>query len=227
MLTVYYRLTDIPSTNPSPILHDDKMKLNLLCLRSFVQAYKEVKPKMVFLCDHASEVYRMLISEICPFEKEFHFTQIGINETALLQYTLASLVEGNVLFQECDYIYKFKAGSILANAIDELQLVSPYDHKNFYIDRSIHSEDCKVKLVNNHHFRTTERNTMTFATTADNVRRHKDIFMKYGYLDSDVWHDLAAQGLPLWVPIPSLATHMVIDYLAPTIDWKPYYEAYL
>lgn len=219
-LTVFYRLTDIPSTNPSPVYQHDKQRLNLLCLRSFVEAYKDVNMKMVFICDYCDETYKFLIGDIFHGDKDIHFTKIGINETCLMQYKLASETEGRILFQECDYVYRFGTGKLMVSGIDNLSLVSPYDHKNFYVDKTIHSENCKIRLVNDTHWRTTERNTMTFGTTSDIVKKHYDTFIKYGYLDNEVWRDLRGAGLPLWVPIPSFATHMVEEWMAPSVNWE-------
>jgi hypothetical protein len=61
---------------------------------------------------------------------------------------------------------------------------------------------------------------MTFGIQGDLFSENYDLFMKYGYLDGDIWYDLLARNVPLFTPIPSLATHMVQDYLAPGIDWE-------
>lgn len=219
MLTIYYRMCDVSSTNPSPVFNDDKFKLNMLCLKSFVSAFEGTRPHVVFIFDQCDDRYKK-ISEIVPFGHEFKFTNLGINGTCLLQYELASKVTGNVLFQECDYLYRPGVGKQFIKALNTFGLVSPYDHKNFYIDRSIHSDLCHIELVDNHHWRTTERNTMTFAMSSDNVRRLYSILTKWGYLDSEVWHEMRREGLPLWVPIPGMATHMVNDWLSPGVDWE-------
>jgi hypothetical protein len=64
---------------------------------------------------------------------------------------------------------------------------------------------------------------MTWATSADVIRENYDTLVKYGYLDDEVWRELAYAGHTLWVPIPSFATHMVKDYLAPSINWEELY----
>ena len=211
----------IPSTNPSPILNDDKDALNWLCLKSFVTSFGDLVPKIHFLCDFCPPYYVQKIREIVPnsWIEEIEFTRLGINGTALRSYELAREKDDIVLFQECDYLYRPNVMNTFAHAVRELGLVSPYDHKNFYMDSSIHSDKVTLKLVSDCHFRSTERNTMTFAVAPSVFVDGYDIFMKYGYLDSDVWHELRAKGHPLYVPIPSFATHMADGWLAPGIDW--------
>lgn len=220
----------IPSTNPSPILNEDKDALNWLCLKSFVEAFGKaappdeyyVDPKIHFLCDYCPPYYTQKIQSIVPSHwiSEIEYTRLGINGTALRSYELAKQQDDITLFQECDYLYRPYVMSTYIEAIKTLGLVSPYDHKNFYMDSSIHSETVNIKLVDDYHYRSTERNTMTFAVAPSVLVSGFDIFMKYGYLDSDVWHELRAKGHQLYVPIPSFATHMARDWLAPSVEWQ-------
>jgi len=41
-----------------------------------------------------------------------------------------------------------------------------------------------------------------------------------------VWRDLEFAGYRLYVPIPSFATHLVKDYLAPGVDWEEIWQSY-
>lgn len=222
MITVYYRLCDIPSTNPSPVFQEDKFRLNELCLRSFVKAFKSVQPKVVFLCDHCNPGrYTEMVERICPFEKELHFTTIGINESCLLQYKLyEESHEDAVLFQECDYLFVPEAGQIIEAAVHDLGYLSPYDHPDKY-DLGEHS---LLKLAGNKHWKTTISTTSTFATTREYFLKNKDLFLKHGYIDHQRWVEINERGDKLWTPIPSLATHMVESCIAPVIDWKKQYE---
>ncbi len=226
-MTVLYRLTDIPSTNPSPIFNEDKLALNKLCLQSFVEAFKDVNPTMIFLLDYCPPSYTEMIEEVVPFKKKLKYTEIGINGTMLKAYDIAKKIDDIILFQECDYIYRPGTGEKLEKAIAFLGLVSPYDHRNFYIDKTLHSDQVTLKLVDDYHFRTTERNTMTFGVTPDIFRDHFYTFYRYGYLDGDVWYDLKKKEHELYVPIPSFATHCVESYLAPSVSWKSEWEKYL
>jgi hypothetical protein len=60
---------------------------------------------------------------------------------------------------------------------------------------------------------------MTWGCHGNLILKYYDIFMKYGYLDGDVWYDLKREGVQMYVPIVSMATHMAADWLAPGVDW--------
>lgn len=221
-LTVFYRMCGISSTNPSPWSQDDKFHLNEVCLRSFLMGMSDIKIKIHFLLDFCDKSYDALVKDHGTYEH----SEVGINATMLQSYQLASKESGFVLFQECDYLYRPKIGRVFVNAMDKLGIVSPYDHRNFYIDRNIHDSKCEIELVDDTHFRSTERNTMTWGTHSDVIREYGEIFMKYGYLDDQVWYELWLGGVKLFVPIPSFATHCVKDYLAPGIDWNSLWNNY-
>ena len=219
-MIVIYRITDLPSTHQPPVHELDKVALNELCLKSFVKAFEKIQPKVIFLYDFRTADRESMIDQIVPFEYEYYPTSFGINGTMLRAYEMAREQDDDILFQECDYLYRPHTGSDLVNGVNALGLVSPYDHPNFYIDRNLHSTSTNIYLVDDVHWRSTERNTMTFAVKNKIFKDNYAIFKKYGYLDADVWYDLKSAGQELYVPIPSLATHMVKDYLAPGIKWE-------
>lgn len=218
-MTIIYRMCGIASSNPSPIYQDNKYKLNELCLKSVITAFSDVKPKFIFLFDKCGVEYHKLLSDF-PYEYEIVDANLGINGTMLEAYNIASELEDYVIFQECDYLYKGVIGKKYLRAMKELGIVSPYDHPNFYHAREYHREECRIKLVGDYHFRTCERNTMTWGCHTNIIKKHRELFDRHGYLDGQVWYDLKAEGYDLWTPLPSFATHMVESCLAPGIDWK-------
>lgn len=223
-MTIIYRMCGIASTNPSPIHQDNKYKLNDLCLKSFITAFSDIKPKVIFLLDKCGVEYYKMLDQV-PFDYEIETAELGINGTMLRAYEIASELEDYIIFQECDYLYRGVIGNTYLKAMKELGIVSPYDHPNFYHFRELHKEECRIKLVDNHHFRTCERNTMTWGCHSNIIKEHRQIFDRYGYLDGQVWYDLKAEGLELWTPILSFATHMVKDCLAPGVNWKALWES--
>jgi hypothetical protein len=226
-MEVIYRMCGIPSSNPSPWDQEDKFKLNKTCLRSFVGAFNDVKPKVHFICDHTEpEIYADMITDVCPFNRKVEFTNLGINDTMLYAYELASRLDDYVILQECDYLYRPKIGSLYLQAMETLGIVSPYDHLNFYIDRNIHSATCNVELIDDYHFRTTERNTMTWGCHSSIIKKNLGVLNKYGYLDDVVWQELRERDRFLWTPLPSFATHCVKGYLSPGVNWEKLYGYY-
>lgn len=226
-MIVIYRLCNIPSTNPSPVYQEDKKRLNELCLRSFVSAFKSVEPTVVFLADFCGREYEDIIKNICPFPYELVFTDLGINGTALKSYDVAKDTKDDViLFQECDYVYRPSVGSKMVEAIKHFGLLSPYDHPDFYTRDDIHNMTPKLEVFQNEHFRSATRNTMTFGMTREAFKKQYDILYKYGYLDNEVWHEMRENGNELWTPLPAYATHMTRDFLSPAIPWEVLFKLY-
>lgn len=221
-MLVVYRISGIPSTNPSPKHQDNKLALNKLCMRSFINAFQGEDILLYLLIDNATNEYYDFMADEIPFSTEIEYSQVGINQTMLRSYELAiESDEDYVLFQECDYLYRPMVGGKLIKAIKELKgMVSPYDHPNFYKDPALHSKTCDISLIGDTHFRSTERNTMTWGCSTDLVRENYDLLCEHGYLDGDVWYDLKRVGYTLYVPIPSFATHMAKDWLAPSYNWE-------
>jgi hypothetical protein len=224
-ITVLYRMCGISSTNPSPWSQENKFNLNTVCLKSFVMAFSDVKVKTHFILDFCGPEYDKMLQDVAK-NYTFEHSEAGINATMLKSYELASKEKGFVLFAECDYIWRPIVGRVFIDALKELDIVSPYDHRNFYIDRTIHSPTCDLQLIDDCHFRTTERNTMTWGTHSDTVRECREILDTFGYLDDKVWSMLLIMGKRLWVPVPSMATHCVKDYLAPGVSWESLWKAY-
>lgn len=226
-MTIFYRLCGIASTNPSPIYQEDKFLLNQLCLKSFREAFREVNPEVIILADYCGPEYDKMIKDIIPFTHEIHHSEVGINETCLRQYDLAENMNDDFLFAECDRMWLPYSGKKLENAIKHFGLVSGYDHPDFYSRFDIHPKQCEVELFEDHHYRTAARNVMTFGMTKDTFEKNKNILIKYGYLDDLVWKEMRENGTQLWTALPALETHMVANYMAPSIDWKSIWESYL
>lgn len=226
-MTVYYRITSKNSVNPSPIHANDKKKLVEMCLKSFCVAFRDVMPDVVFIMDFCPQDWEDMVRKICPFTKTFHFTNLGQNDTSLLQYKLAKeMGDDIILFLEDDYIWRPSVGKQFYEAVDHFGLLSPYNHPNFYRMRELHKPEATLELFNNALYRTAERNTMTFGIRKDVFLKHYDIFYREGYLDGPVWYDTTKAGQPLWVSLPSMATHMVVDNLAPEIPWETLFKLY-
>lgn len=226
-MIVYYRLSGVASSNPSPLYQSDKRRLNQFCLRSFVTAFRDQDIHMVFIADHCGKEYDEILKEIVPFEFDIIYTSEGINATALRQYDMAYQGKDDlILFQECDYVYRPSSGKLMVEAIKHYELVSPYDHPDFYSRYDIHDRENQIDVFNGHHYRTAKRNTMTFGMTREALERQYKILMKYGYLDNEVWSEMKNNGNQLWTPIPSFSTHMAKDFMAHGIPWEAIFKIY-
>jgi hypothetical protein len=214
-------MSDQVSVNKPPRFGGSKFRLVKLCLKTFVKAFEDVKPKIHFLLDRATGEYLDLIKEVCPFEFTHEFSDYGRFTAGLKQYNLAQESEDEVLiFAEDDYLWKEGTGKYFIEAIKELGIVSPYDNPDFYITEPYRSRQEKIKVVNNWHWRTTMSTTMTFGITKTKFMYHRQKFDLHGISDSPLWQDI---NDIIWIPIPSFATHFVEGKLSPSVDWTKYY----
>ena len=215
-------MSDNPSVNQPPgAYRRSKLKTVKTCFKTFVNAFKDVKPKIHFLLDRATGEYAELLKETCPFEHTYEFTDYGRFTAGLKIYNLAQEVDDEVLmFIEDDYLWKEGVGKYFVEAVKELGIVSPYDNPDFYVTEPYRSRQEKIKVLNNWHWRTVVSTTMTFGITKTKFMYHRQKFDLHGISDSPLWQDIADT---IWVPIPSFATHFVEGKLAPSVDWTKYY----
>lgn len=191
------------------------------CLKTFVEAFKDVKPKVHFILDHCGKEYLEMVAEVCPFEFTHEFSQYGNFASCLKQYNLAQTCNDDIfLFLEDDYLWKEGIGKYFIMAVRELHCVSPYDHPDFYNLEPFISRKEKIVLVNNWHWRTSQSNTMTFGITREKFLHYRKIFDYHGPNSSHLWAEIPEK---MWCPIPSFATHFVKDKLAPSVDWSKYF----
>lgn len=222
MITVIYRMCDITSSNESPVYWDDKLALNRICLKSFVQAFYDIKPTVKMICDRCPPYYEEFIHNLVPeFPMTIEFTNSGIRENAVHQYDYVTDDNEIYLFQECDYMFRKDAGKKMIEAAKQFDFITGYDHPDKYKEGMIPSSE--VRMVGNQHWRVTDSTTSTFMARGSMVKKEMDLFRSYGWDDHKRWLDLGSKGYKLWSPIPSLTTHMVKYYMAPG-EWESEWE---
>lgn len=213
-------MCDIESTNPPPIFQEDRKSLNKFCLKSFVGAFKNMEAEIHFILDHCSEGWEDIIEDI-HIKHTVERTELGINDSATHAVKKALEFNDDILFQECDYLYMPNTGPLVKEAIKHFGVISPYDHPDKY------PGDTKIDMFNGLYWRTTPSTTQTYGITKENLNKYKDIILKHGYIDHAMWIELSENGLELRTPVPSIATHMVKDYMAPIVNWERVGSTYL
>ncbi len=220
-VNVIYRISDINSTNPPPILENDRLRLNQLCLKSFVVAFLGNSIEMIFILDHCDGSWEDFIEKQVFFPYKIIRTNKGIDLSARMAVDVAIKRDTDILFQECDYLYRPNTGKFIINAINKFDFVSPYDHPDKY------PGEAKISLDDGIHWKTTTSTTQTYGLSRNAFKFNLQTIKKYGYIDQAMWEDLLKGKQELWTPIPSIATHMVRDYMAPNVDWKKIWSFYL
>jgi hypothetical protein len=163
-----------------------------------------------------------LVKEYCPLEFTYEFSDYGHFNSMLKLYNLAQETKDDtIFFIEDDYLWREDAGKHFVNAVKQLGIVTPYDNPDFYNVDIFSSRKEHLTVLDNYHWRTTMSTTMTLGITKELFMKHRAKFDYHGPSDSPLWMDV---NETIWCPIPSLATHFVENKLAPSIDWRQYYN---
>lgn len=204
-MTIVYRVSPFKQHNPSPIYADDKYNLVQMCHESFLNA--KTTEKVIYLVDRCD----------WKFPGETIYYEAGSRAGSVLaMYDVAKKLEGKVLFIEDDYLWRPKTIKHIWNALDVVNIVSPYDHPDHYV----RWPDYKTLVHKKITYRSAPSNTHTFAVHTDYLRKHLETFNHYQDLDHPLFEALPDD---VWQPVPSFATHMVSGLLAPNVDWSQFY----
>lgn len=218
-LTVLYRACSIANSKEKPI-QGTKYDLMKLCFDSFIQAFETVNPKVIFLIDNP-DYESVELFDTCPFPHEIQTQNIGNVGTFHKQLELAVKLEGKVFLLEDDYYFLPDAGEKIIKGLNKLDgFLTPYDHPDFYrMEEHTLWEKQAVQATGTHHWATGRSTTLTFAGDVYLFRGYADLMHGYGIADYPMWNEIT-KTTKLWRSIPSLATHMESNMLAPTIEWE-------
>ena len=138
-----------------------------------------------------------------------------------------------IYFVENDYLHTIDSKKNLIDAFKlKVHYVSLYDHPDYYdnlkklIDfRQVLDNPIKKVLLGKYrHWATTASTTCTFAVKKKTLMEDYEYFKKMCKRDiprdNKIFTQLTNKGRLLIIPIPSLATHIETNYLAPLINWK-------
>lgn len=235
-LHVIYRACDGERLEIRP-----KFFSKLICLKSILKALQCLEHVSFHLIYDGvlREDFRKLVEPIGEIDV---LSNVGNSQSFWFAYQKAVAFPSDhfVYFLEDDYLH-------CANAIQKLfecftdvpaDYVSLYDHPVRYklydgVEKDWQLEEDTIYISKSHHWRTVESTCMTFATRSHILREDQMIFERYVYntikpADRELFRHL--QGLGSYAqqsnkrrlvsPIPSLATHCHIPWLAPTVNWQ-------
>ena len=121
-----------------------------------------------------------------------------------------------VVLVEDDYLWIPGAFDLMDKALNELDLISPYDHPGHYLEDRFKYEPKQMRLIDNQTWRQAPSNTLTFATHARIIKENIDFIKSMGLQDHGMFVQLKHD---MFVPVPSLATHCVSWLMAPNRIW--------
>lgn len=204
----------------SPLHKDDKLAMFGKTLSSVVRGFRDIKPEIIFVLDSCPVEYERLVKDI-PFKSSIvRGEKMGNLGSFRKQLELASKADDCVLLLEDDYIFLPDVGKKLLAAMESFDFVTPYDHPDLYWNEPRHIGEYEIKVVGGHHWREVRSTTLTFGCHSSKLKEHMDTIIEHEIWDYPMWQEIRANGSRLWGPIPSLATHLVEDLLAPVINWE-------
>lgn len=215
-MLILYRVSPYLSSNPNP-MGKDKFQIINTCLDSFKKANNG--SKVVIIADGFSELGKKIFKEFEVIEgkggniETFHQQ---LDEVCRLDN------EEKVLLAEDDYLWLPGAIDKLERALDELELVSPYDHPGHYLEDRFKHQVKRMVLIDNQTYRECPSNTLTFATRAYVIKQNIELIKPFKIRDHELFQSLPVD---MWCSVPSLATHLVENLLAPNIDWRKLWQS--
>jgi hypothetical protein len=137
-----------------------------------------------------------------------------------------------ILFQEDDYLYAAQAEHKIIESLNYAHYSTGYLHPDKFLhpskggnpftpDDNI-SEPTQVIMTSDHFWMITNSTTNTFATTVGTLKEDMDVWMwgtedLINTKDFAIFLKLRERGRSLVQPLPSLATHCLKGYEAPTV----------
>jgi hypothetical protein len=210
-MKIIYRLSPFKPDNLPVYFPDDKWKLVEMCHNSFLKAGGK-NYDITYLIDSVDWTEY--------FEKTGKVINIkshNKNQLLLTAYDIAMTLDDDVLFVEDDYLWRPDTLPTLENALQNLGVLSPYDHPAHY-NKDAFDTKYDTRLIGNETYRTCPSNTHTFAIRKDILKENVELMKHWGVQDHQMFTELNKVA-PLWCPSYSFATHLAQGWLAPNISW--------
>lgn len=192
----------------------DKYILVKTCFDSFIKAFEGVDYSLTVLLDKPTPEFREIFKGH-TLEESFH-TTFDEGNTGSFHRQLEIATDSATpyfFFVEDDYLFVPQAGKHIVDFVkNNSGFFTPYDHPDYYRDER-HLYERNV-VVYSHHWGSVSATTLTFGGHRDTLLSEIDTIKRYGWADYPMWLDIT-QRHKLYAPLPSLATHMESEHLAP------------
>lgn len=192
-LTVAWRI--YPNISRTPFIKfENKFELVTICLKSFIDATKNLKIKYFFILDKCPVAYVDLINTLFV---DLNLTIIetdGIGNELTFKKQIDILLEQdyseNIYFAEDDYLYLpdafYKSLKLLSNK--DVDFVCCYQHYDTFTT-NLHAHKRDIKFFENQFWHTDSSTCLTFLTTKSTLEKTKGVFYTYcnGNFDVCIW----------------------------------------
>ncbi len=249
-LTTVYRLSGTENDAPRPYWYSKELcLLSFLAACEAVDAGNVISVLLVDNRDAVSLSLSAVIKKAIRTGFEIRYAAVSGNcssyvEAAELSLSLSDK-KGTILLSEDDYLWLPGSLSQMMNAfteIDAADYITPYDHPVRYDPDFSGGADIahwcsRIYCSNRSHFRAHESTCMTFMVRANVLAEDFNVHRAYAEVTKKCPNDrglfrslqhlgdsqiMSKKRRLLLGPMPSLATHVHLPYLAPVVDWEQY-----
>jgi hypothetical protein len=224
-MNIFYRISD-GSYKKNRFSHATKQG----CLENFLKHFP--KEEITIFADNVKdETFAWLQTYGIPLKRTNGGSSAG-GFRVVLEEALNLPDDEIIYFVEDDYLHLENSRKILIEGLERAHYVTLYDHIDKYIPANNGgnpfiaddgSEETRVFLTNNRHWKLTNSTTMTFAAVVGTLREDAESWRQYTAgtypHDFQCFLELRDKGRTLASPIPSLSTHCEPMWAAPLIDW--------
>lgn len=213
-MKIFYRVSPFLSSHPNP-LGSDKKKIVYECFNSFKKNITD--QEVTIISDNVPTDWYELF-------RSFNVLKSKTGNVATFHRQLEEVFklddEEKVFLVEDDYLWTKGSIEKIERALDYVDLVSPYDHPGHYIEERFKNEPKRMILIDTQTYREAPSNTLTFACRAKIIKNNVRVIKRFGINDHGMFQELQRLGTIMYVPVPSLATHLVEGLLAPNVEWN-------
>ena len=212
-----------------PIFNDSRIDFIKLCYNSVLRNVGEEITQMFFVVDNANtDLFNLIKDKLImdgkiyknlTFLENQNITKleaVGVTAREALDVA-AGFPKEKILLVEDDYYFLPGVGKKMVRALDEFEVITPYDHPAYYKENLLVNSE--KKEVDGTIWQSVPSTCLTFACRGEFLNRELEVFKDYACRDSEMWQDIGKRT-KLWASVPTLATHMEKSWMAPGIDWE-------
>lgn len=209
------------------------------CLKNFINVFGI--DNLYIIADNVSDNTYEFIKSFNIDNNHIFRTNFGNGAASFRKALSISLQQFNdndyVYFVEDDYLHLNNSNKILLEGLDIFDYVTLYDHPDKYISAgttknkitgnpliSDNSEETRVYLTENTHWKLTNSSTMTFACKVSVLKQDLKIILEFVKTDFPYDFNMFCNLIninkrKLGSSIPGMSTHGESIYLTPLVNW--------
>ncbi|WP_156771027.1 hypothetical protein [Synechococcus sp. CC9902] len=201
---------------------------SFLTIKTILQSFS--KHEVVCICDNTSNFQSAFFSDQFPHTYITKLGNCGSFRLAV-KLAMASLHPASIYyFVEDDHLHLPDQKKFLIEGLKHFDFVSLYDHPDKYFDPGYQQLRRRIVWTSMGHFAESPSTVMTFACSAETLKRASPILLDERLtgsdlkipLDHSMFIALGEAGFSLGTALPGRSTHCEQNFLSPGIDWLTY-----